>query len=121
MAQQYFGARPDKRRRGIREFPVGAAAAAVVVPVLFVLRFGELTGFAWGATTVLVVLHLLGALALFLRPRTEYRTTVALKGDRADRIGAWWLVACAGGAFFGWIPGHNTTRARCNPSTYPRV
>jgi hypothetical protein len=105
VAQSHFGIAPDdaSRRHGIRGFLVGAATAAVLMPALFFVRFGELNGFAWGCTTFLVVLQLLGALALFLRPRTAYHTKVRAKGDWADKIGAWWLMACAAGAFLGWI------------------
>src|SRR6185295_16967393 len=39
----------------------------------------------------------------FFQTRTEYHTRVPIEGNLADRIGAFWLVACAFGPFFGWI------------------
>jgi hypothetical protein len=104
-AAAFFGVAPDdaSRRRGVRGFLLGAATAAGLVPTLFVLRFGYIDGFGWGATVFLVVLQLLGALALFFRPRTEYHTPVRAKGDWVDKIGGWWLMVCAFGAFSGWV------------------
>jgi hypothetical protein len=49
-----------------------------------------------------VVYCLLSATGLYFLPRTEYHTPVALRGDWVDRLGAFWLVSCAFGPFFGW-------------------
>ena len=53
-------------------------------------------------TIFVVVLHLLFALGLYFRTKTQYHTQVRLKGGLADRIGAFWLAACTFGPFIGW-------------------
>jgi MFS family permease len=46
---------------------------------------------------------LLFALGLFIQNKPEYQTNVPMERSLADRIGAFWLIACAFGPFFGWI------------------
>jgi hypothetical protein len=96
------GSDPAGLRRAIRGWLGGAVAAAVLVPVLFYLRFGEVGGLGWGLTVFLVVLCLLAAVGLYFLRRPEYHTPVALRGDWLDRVGAFWLVACAFGPLAGW-------------------
>jgi MFS family permease len=104
VAQTYFGVTDEvSRRRVIRQCLLGAAEAAVVTPLLFYLRFGAVSPLGWGTTVFFVVYLLLTAVSLYFRPRTEYHSPVSLRGDWLDRVGAFWLVGCAFGPFFGWV------------------
>jgi hypothetical protein len=89
-------------RQLVRRFLFGAIWAAVLVPLLFYLKFGVVGWFAIGFTVFLVTLSLLFAVGLYFQNKTEYHTRVPMEGSVADRIGAFWLVACAFGPFFGW-------------------
>lgn len=80
-----------------------AAVAAVVTPILFYLRFGEVSWFSVGFTIFLVLLCLLVALGLFFQNRSAFHTRVRSTNSVADRIGAFWLMACTFGPFFGWV------------------
>lgn len=90
-----------KNRRSVRAFLIGAAQAAVVIPLLFYLRFGEVNAFAWSFTGFVVVLCLLVALGYSMGGTG--RTHAEAKGGAFDRVGSFWLVACAFGPFFGWL------------------
>ncbi len=90
-------------RQLVKRFLWGAVWAAVLTPLLFYLKFGRLNWFSISFTIFLVALCLLFALGFFLQTKTEYHTQVQMEGTLADRIGAFWLVACAFGPFFGWI------------------
>jgi MFS family permease len=57
----------------------------------------------WGVAVFLVVLQFLAAVGLYFRHRTEFHTSVELRGDWVDRAGAFWLVSCAFGPLLGWI------------------
>ena len=74
-----------------------------MTPLLFYLKFGSLNWFSLSFTIFLVVLCLLFALGFHFQDKPEYHTNVPMEGSIADRIGAFWLVACAFGPFFGWI------------------
>ena len=102
---QYFqvsSIRGDNRAL-IKRFLLGAIWAAVLTPLLFYLEFGSLNWFSISFTIFLVVLCLLFALGLFFQTKTEYHTPVPLERSLADRVGAFWLVACAFGPLFGWL------------------
>lgn len=105
VGRQVFGipADPAAQRRAAWQFLLGAVEAALIVPALFYLRFREVGPLGWGTTVFFVMYCLLAATALFLRPHREYHSPVKLKGDWMDKLGAWWLVACAFGPLFGWI------------------
>ena len=104
VAEIFFGVTDEEsRRRVIRQCLVGAVQAAVLVPGLFYLRFGRVGPLGWGSTIFFVAYLLLTAIALYFRPRTEYHSPVRLRGDWLDRVGAFWLIGCAFGPFFGWI------------------
>jgi len=90
-------------RQLAKRFLLGAIWAAVLTPLIFYLKFGSLNWFSIAFTIFLVVLSLLFALGLFVQNKPEYHTNVSSEGSLADRIGAFWLVACAFGPFFGWI------------------
>ena len=102
---QYFKVPSIKgdNRQLIKRFLLGALWSAVLTPLIFYLRFGEIDSFAIGFTIFLVVLCLLFALGFYFQTKTQYHTQVEMRGTFADRIGAFWLVACAFGPFIGWI------------------
>ena len=104
VAQTYFGVTDEvSRRRVIRQCLLGAAEAAVVTPLMFYLRFGRIGPLGWGSTVFFVVYLLLTAVGLYFRPRTEYHSPVSSRGDWLDRVGAFWLIGCVFGPFFGWV------------------
>jgi hypothetical protein len=105
VAKAFFGVGTDKasQHRAIRQLLLGAVECAVLIPLLFYWRFGEVGGLGWGTTIFFVVYCLLAATGLYFWPRTEYHTPVRLRGDWADRVGAFWLISCAFGPFLGWI------------------
>ena len=105
MLAGYFNVASIKgdNRQLVREFLLGAVWAAVLTPLLFYLKFGRVDWFAIGFTVFLVVLCLLFALGFYFQTKTAYHTKVASSGGLVDRIGAFWLVACAFGPFFGWL------------------
>jgi hypothetical protein len=106
VARTFFGVDSDdvvSRQKAIRQLLVRAVVFAVLVPLLFYLKFGEVGPLGWGTTIFFVVYCLLAATGLYFLPKPEYHTPVALHGDWADRLGAFWLVSCAFGPFFGWI------------------
>jgi len=102
---RYFNVTSIKgdNRQLAKRFLLGALWAAIGTPVLFYLKFGTLNWFSISFTIFLVVLCLLFALGFFFQTKTEYHTRVPMEGSLADRIGAFWLVACAFGPFFGWV------------------
>ena len=90
-------------RQLAKRFLFGAIWSAVLTPLLFFLKFGSINWFSISFTVFLVVLCLLFALGLFMQNKPEYQTNVPMERSLADRIGAFWLIACAFGPFFGWI------------------
>ncbi len=103
-ARTYFGVTDEvSRRDAIRQLLLGAAGAAVLIPLLFYLRFRDVGPLGWGTTVFFVVYCLLAAIGLYFRPRTEYHSPVHLRGGWADRLGGFWLVSCVFGPFLGWI------------------
>lgn len=105
VAKAFFGVGSDKasHQTAIRQLLVGAVECAVLIPLLFYWRFGNIGGLGWGTTIFFVAYCLLAATGLYFRSRTEYHTPVRLRGDWADRIGAFWLVSCVFGPLLGWI------------------
>jgi len=100
-------AKADPRQDGnshlVRQYLSAAVAAAILTPLLFYLQFDRVSWFAIGFTVFLVALCLLVSLGLFAQSRSDLHTRVALRHNLADRIGAFWLMACAFGPFFGWL------------------
>jgi MFS family permease len=99
------GAIPDAaaNRRSVRAFLIGAVQAAFIIPFLFYIHFGEIDAYALSFTAFIVVLCLLVALGYSVSDRPESQTRAALRGGPFDYVGAFWLVACAFGPFFGWL------------------
>lgn len=102
---RYFNVDSSKRDNSeiIRSFLIGAPLIAVLMPALFYLHFGVIDWFAIAFTVFLIVLCLLCTVGFYFQTKTVYHTNVSAKGGLGDRIGAFWLVACAFGPFFGWL------------------
>jgi hypothetical protein len=105
IAEKFFGVGPDpaERKPVVIRLMVSALVCAVLVPGLFYLRFGEVGDLGWGMTIFFVVYCLLAAVGLYFGPRREFHTPVPLRGDWVDGLGAFWLVSCVFGPFFGWV------------------
>lgn len=104
VARTYFGVTDEvSRRRVIQQCLLGAVEALALTPFLFYLRFGRVGPLGWGTTVFFVSYLLLTATGLYFRPHTEFHSTVPLRGDWRDRVGAFWLVGCTFGPLFGWI------------------
>jgi len=105
IARSVFGveADPASRSAAARQMLIGAVFAAVLTPALFLLRFGEVGALGWGLTVFFVVYCVLSAAGLYFGPRTAYHSRVPVRNDWLDKLGAFWLMACAFGPFFGWV------------------
>jgi len=93
----------DDNSQMVRRYLLAAVEAAIVVPLLFYLKFGKVTWFAIGFTIFLIVLCLLVALGLFFQNRSAFHTEVAPANRIGDRVGGFWLLACAFGPLLGWF------------------
>lgn len=107
----------EENRRSVRSFLMAAVWAAVLIPGLFFLEFGEINAFALSFTGFVVVLCLLVALGFAIpdRPARQAQadaqqeqasaggTRAAEKVGVLNYVGAFWLLACAFGPFFGWL------------------
>ena len=82
---------------------LAALTAATWVPIRFYEETGEVPPLAWGFSVFLATLCLLAGVGFYYAGRPEYHTRVEARGDWLDRVGAFWLVACAFGPFFGWV------------------
>jgi hypothetical protein len=103
-ARSFFGVTDEASNKNtIRQLLLGAIECAVLIPLLFYMRFGEVGGLGWGTTIFFVFYCLLAAISLYFRSRPEYHTPVRMRGDWLDHIGAFWLVACVFGPLFGWM------------------
>ena len=105
VARSFFGveAHPASRSSAARQMLVSTVFAAVLTPALFLLRFGEVGPLGWGLTVFFVMYCVLAAVGLYFGPRPEYHSRVPLRNDWLDKIGAFWLMACVFGPFFGWV------------------
>ncbi len=105
IARSFFGVEADLVSRSIaaRQMLVSALASAIITPLLFLLRFGEVGPLGWGTTVFFVTYCIVAAIGLYFGPRTQYHTPVPLRNDWLDKIGAFWLMACVFGPFFGWV------------------
>src|SRR5215831_746349 len=81
VTRSYFRIGSDdlSRERAIYHFLIGAVQLAILVPLLFYIRFGDVGPIGWGVTVFFVAYVLLVALGLYFQPRTEYYTPVAAK------------------------------------------
>jgi hypothetical protein len=92
-----------ENRRSARAFLIGAVQAAVIIPLIFYLQFGEINAFALSFTGFLVALCLLVALGYSIPDGPVRQTRAAQKTGPLWRVGSFWLLACAFGPFFGWL------------------
>ena len=92
-----------------------ALQAVFAIPLLFYLQFGEIDAYALSFTGFIVVLCLLVALGFYFSDKPATQTLEARKwrGGPFDYVGAFWLLACAFGPFFGWavVGGFTLTEA----------
>jgi hypothetical protein len=98
---------PVNGKRELYQWLKAAGWAAVAVPVLFYLKFGEVSAFGWASTIFLVALCLLIGVGFYASARADAHPenqtpVVASQGGWMDRVGAFWLLACGLGPFFGW-------------------
>lgn len=105
VARTFFRTGTDlaSLKRDVRRWLMGVIWSAILIPLIFYLRFGEVGPLGWGATVFFSAYCLLSAVGLHYLVRPEYHTPVALKNDWLDRVGASWLLTCAFGPFFGWV------------------
>jgi hypothetical protein len=105
LARNFFHTEtdPESIRKAVRGWLIAIPWAAVLTPTIFWLRFGTVTPLGWGLTIFFVVYCLLSAIGLHFLIKPEYHTPVAYRNDWIDRVGAFWLVACVLGPFFGWM------------------
>lgn len=105
IAKNFFGVEddPESQKTAIRQFLFGAVMCAILLPTIFFLRFGEVGPLGWGTTVFFVMYCLLTALGLYYRNRPDYHSPVHPRGDWLDWLGAFWLVSCVFGPFFGWV------------------
>jgi hypothetical protein len=94
---------PLTLKRDIRRWLLGVVWSVLLVPLLFYLKFGIVGPLGWGLTVFLSVYCLLSAAGLYFLAHPQYHTPVKLRNDWLDRVGAFWLAACALGPFFGWL------------------
>ena len=83
----------------------GIVLAVVVIFARFWFAFGEISMFAVAFAVFIVALQILMIVGLRFSRRTEAHTTVKPRDDWIDRVGSFWLLACAFGAFLGYISG----------------
>lgn len=104
IAKIFFnvGDDPASQKTAIRRLLWSAILYAGAIPSLFYFAFGEVSGLGWGLTIFFVAYCLLAAVGIYFRTRTQYHTTVPVRGNWADRIGSLWLLSCAFGPFLGW-------------------
>lgn len=79
--------------------------STVLILAIFWLYFGKLDFFALGFAIFIAALQILVIVGLRFQNRTEVHAEKPLQNDWLDKIGAWWLMACAFGALFGWAFG----------------
>ena len=85
---------------------VGIALSMLVVLLRFWAEFGYVSMFAVGFAVFIAAFEVLLIIGFRFADRPDVHTTVKPTDDIFDSVGAWWLIACAFGAFFGWIVGN---------------
>lgn len=89
--------------------PKAALGIALSIAAVFLRSWGEfgyVSMFAVGFAIFIAAFEVLLIVGLRFADRPDVHTTVKPQNDVFDRLGAWWLIACAFGAFFGWIVGN---------------
>jgi hypothetical protein len=105
IAKTFFGASGNAKqdRHLIQRYLVGVPGSLIIIPLLFYIGTGQVGPLGWGLAIFLGIYCLLAATGLHFLHRPEYHSPVALRGGWADRIGAFWLMACAFGPFLSWV------------------
>ena len=104
VARIFFGVTDDiSRRRAIRHYLAWVLWFSILIPARFYSNFNEVGPLGWGTTIFFAAYCLLTAIGLYFQPRLQYHSPIPLRGDWLDRVGAFWLVGCAFGPFFGWL------------------
>ncbi|MEZ5428515.1 MAG: hypothetical protein R2747_19750 [Pyrinomonadaceae bacterium] len=80
--------------------------SSVMILLRFWQMFGYLSAFAFGFVIFTSALQVLIIVGLRFQNRTDLAVDQPERFNWLDWIGAWWLMACAGGAFFGWLCGN---------------
>src|SRR5436190_10191213 len=94
---------PVSLRKATRRWLMGIVWSVLLVPAIFYLEFHEVGALGWGMTVFVATYCLLSAIGLHYLIKPEYHTPVRAQSDLLDRIGAFWLIACAFGPFVGWV------------------
>jgi hypothetical protein len=105
-AGQFFGLSDDPahNRRILRGFLISAGGVWLIIPLLWWLNTGEPFGsLGLGLTVFLSVYCLLVALGIYVKDKPDFWTSVPVRRDWLDMVGAWWAVVCVFGPLFGWI------------------
>jgi hypothetical protein len=79
--------------------------SSLIIIAVFRVYFGEFSVFSFGFTLFLSVMQVLMVIGYRFQNRVEYHTTKEASLGLLDKIGGFWLVACAFGAFFSWVFG----------------
>ena len=105
IAKKFFGVGPEPadRKKTVLQLLIAALVCAVLIPAMFLVKFGSIDGLGWGVTIFFVAYCLLAAVGLYFGPRRKFHSPVRLRGDWIDSIGAFWLVSCAFGPFFSYV------------------
>jgi hypothetical protein len=104
VAYSFFGVTDEASRKlAIRRCLTSLVLVTAIIPLIFYLRFRQVGPLGWGTTVFFDAFCLLSAIGLYFGPRTQFHSPIKLRGDWLDRVGAFWLIGCAFGPFFGWI------------------
>src|ERR1041384_3019773 len=105
VARRYFRQQTDEAstKRNVRLWLIAAVWAGLLVPLLFYIQFHTVNSYTLAVTVFFVAYCILAAVGTYFLVRPEYHTTEAARNDWLDRIGAFWLVVCVFGPFFGWV------------------
>jgi hypothetical protein len=101
-ASEHRASKPASKRL-VLGWLSGALWAAVLIPPVFYLEFGHVGPLGWGLTVFLMTVCVLVAVGLHFQGRPDYGTPVNMRGGFADRLGGFWLLACALGPLLGWV------------------
>jgi hypothetical protein len=89
--------------KNARAIALGLILICVLTPLQFYLRFGTIDGYGWGVTIFLFLLALLIEVGDRFLFNPEFLTPIATRGKWVDKVGGFWLIACAFAPFFGWV------------------
>jgi len=84
-------------------FSIGLSS--VLLLFSFWLEFGEIGAFAFAFIAFLAVFQILMVIGFRFRDRKDYQVEGPAQFGLLDKLGGFWLVACAFGAFFAWMSG----------------